>query len=140
MYGYVKRAKGVAMIELTTHMPPPSMVRNTGSEVIHSSVESKPNTSIPVVEKRSLYEDGSSKKTDRLSSQNIDSLVEQLNKVSQSLSIDIKFGYNDKIDEVYISVMDKSSGREIQKLPTEQAMKIRETMKDVVGSLFDVKG
>jgi uncharacterized FlaG/YvyC family protein len=36
--------------------------------------------------------------------------------------------------------MDKSSGREIQKLPTEQAMKIRETMKDVVGSLFDVKG
>jgi len=34
-------------------------------------------------------------------------LVDDLNQISESLNIDVKFAYNDKIDEVYISVLDK---------------------------------
>jgi flagellar protein FlaG len=74
---------------------------------------------------------------------NIDSkekLVEDLNQVSESLNVDIKFAYNEKIDEVYINVIDKNSGNVIRKLPSEEAMKIKETMKDWIGSLFDTKG
>jgi len=67
-------------------------------------------------------------------------LAKELNQVSQSLGTDIKFGYNEKIEEMVISVMDKNTGREITKLPTEQAIKLKETMKDFIGSLFDVKG
>ncbi|HIO91048.1 MAG TPA: flagellar biosynthesis protein FlaG, partial [Campylobacterales bacterium] len=63
-----------------------------------------------------------------------------LNAVSQSLQTDVKFGYNDTLNEFFIIVTDRNTGEEIQKLPTEQAMKIKETMKEMVGSLFDVKG
>ena len=67
-------------------------------------------------------------------------LVQELNDISKSFEVDIKFSYNDKIDEVYISVIDKKSGDIIRKLPSEDAMKIKETMKDFIGSLFDTKG
>ena len=67
-------------------------------------------------------------------------LIEDLNQVSESLNVDIKFAYNEKIDEVYINVIDKNSGNVIRKLPSEEAMKIKETMKDWIGSLFDTKG
>jgi len=67
-------------------------------------------------------------------------LAQDLNAVSQSLQTDVKFGYNDTLNEFFIIVTDRNTGEEIQKLPTEQAMKIKETMKEMVGSLFDVKG
>ncbi len=65
---------------------------------------------------------------------------QEFNDMSDSLNLDVKFAYNEKIDTVYISVTDKNTGRVIQKLPTEEAMKIKESMKDLVGVLFDKKG
>ena len=66
--------------------------------------------------------------------------TKEFNDISDSLNLDVKFAYNEKIDEVYISVTDKHTGRVIQKLPTEEAMKIKESMQDLVGVLFDKKG
>jgi len=64
-------------------------------------------------------------------------LVNDLNYESETLNKDIEFSYNEKIDEVYITVRDKHTGKVIRKMPSEEAMKIKETMKDFVGSLFD---
>ena len=67
-------------------------------------------------------------------------VTEEFNKMSGSLNLDVKFAYNDKIDQLYLNVIDKDTGRIIRKLPTEEAMKIKESMKDLVGTLFDKKG
>ena len=72
-----------------------------------------------------------------------DKLIEstkKFNQMSESLNLDIKFAYNDKIDQVYLNVIDKNSGKIIRKLPSEEAMKISESMKDLVGALLDKKG
>jgi len=69
-----------------------------------------------------------------------DKITEEFNKLSSELNLDVKFAYNEKIDTVYINVTDKSTGRVIRKLPTEEAMKIKESMQDLVGVLFDKKG
>ena len=119
------------MIELKmTASPPPSL--NTGSEAKTQQVV-KPTFVAP-----ELKADTDEKK--ELSVPQIKELTQELNAVSNSLQTDVKFGYNDKLNEFFITVTDKNTGKEIQKLPTEQAMKIKETMKDMVGSLFDVKG
>lgn len=124
------------MIELKMSAPPPSI--NTGSE-------SKANNSVktqqivkPTIVAPELKADTNIKKD--LSEPEIKQLTQELNTVSESLNTDVKFGYNEKLNEFYITVTDKNTGKEIQKLPTEQAMKIKETMKEMVGSLFDVKG
>jgi flagellar protein FlaG len=67
-------------------------------------------------------------------------VTKEFNKLSDKLNLDVKFAYNEKIDTVYINVTDKDTGRVIRKLPTEEAMKIKESMQDLVGVLFDKKG
>jgi flagellar protein FlaG len=66
--------------------------------------------------------------------------TEKFNQMSEELNLDIKFAYNDKIDQVYLNVIDKHTGRVIRKLPSEEAMKISESMKELVGTLLDKKG
>lgn len=66
--------------------------------------------------------------------------AEKFNKMSEDLNLDVKFAYNDKIDQVYLNVIDKHTGRVIRKLPSEEAMKISESMKELVGALLDKRG
>ena len=71
---------------------------------------------------------------------NKEKLIKELNDISKSLEVDIKFAYNDKINEMYVRVIDKVNGKVIRQMPTEEAIKIKESMKDFIGSLFDMKG
>ena len=67
-------------------------------------------------------------------------VTKEFNQVSDSLDLGVQFGYNAEIDTVFISVTDKTTGKVIRQLPTEEAMKIKESMKELVGVLFDKKG
>ncbi|MCH9814185.1 MAG: flagellar protein FlaG [Epsilonproteobacteria bacterium] len=71
---------------------------------------------------------------------NLEKVSQEFNQMSNTLNLDVKFAYNDKIDTVYVNVTDKNTGQVIRKLPSEDAMKIKESMKDLVGVLFDKKG
>ncbi len=64
----------------------------------------------------------------------------KFNQLSDEMDLDVKFAYNEKIDQFYINVIDKSSGEVIRKLPSDEAMKIAESMKELVGTLFDKRG
>jgi flagellar protein FlaG len=66
--------------------------------------------------------------------------TKEFNEISNDLNLDVKFAYNSKIDTVYISVTDKVTGKVIKKLPSEEAMKLKESMQDLAGVLFDKKG
>ncbi len=72
--------------------------------------------------------------------ENLKNISLEFNEISDELNLDIKFAYNEKIDTVYLNVTDKNTGKIIRKLPSEDAMKIKESMKDLVGVLFDEKG
>ena len=58
----------------------------------------------------------------------------------KSLNSDIKFGYNDKINTMYISVYEQSTGKTIRKIPSEEAMRLAAYSKEVIGIIFDKKG
>lgn len=66
--------------------------------------------------------------------------VKDLNDQMDLLDTNIKFGFNDKIDVLFVNVMEKSSGKSVRKIPTEEAMALSEKMKEVVGMIFDKKG
>jgi flagellar protein FlaG len=56
------------------------------------------------------------------------------------LNSDIKFSFNDKVDELVVNVVDKNTDKVIRKIPSEEALKIMEKMRELVGALFDKKG
>ena len=66
--------------------------------------------------------------------------IEHLNKHMEDLDTNVKFGFNDKVEHMFVNVMERSTGKIIRKIPTEEAMKISEKMKEIVGMIFDKKG
>lgn len=66
--------------------------------------------------------------------------VDELNKQMDILNTNITFGYNDKINQMFINVIEKSTGKVIRKFPTEEAMSLSAKMKEIVGIIFDKKG
>ena len=66
--------------------------------------------------------------------------VKNLNDQMESLNTNISFGFNDKIESMYVSVMERSSGKLIRKIPTEEAMKLSEHFREIIGVIFDKKG
>lgn len=73
-------------------------------------------------------------------SKKLDSTVEKLNKQMEALDTNVKFGFNDKINTMFVNVMERSSGKMIRKIPTEEAMKLSEKMQEIIGTIFDEKG
>jgi len=72
--------------------------------------------------------------------QQLNDTVKNLNDQMESLNTNISFAFNDKIESMYVSVMEKSSGKLIRKIPTEEAMKLSEHFREIIGVIFDKKG
>ena len=70
----------------------------------------------------------------------ISELVTKLNKEMSPLSKDIKFGYNEDIGGLRVSVVDVKTGEVIRQFPTDEAIELMTKMKELVGLLFDKKG
>ena len=110
--------------------------------MFHNKYSGSSSNSLEKISIQHMDENNMDKRVDKnsLSKEDTKKLVDDLNKMSESLGAIVKFAYNDKIGEVYISVIDKKSGEEILKFPSDEVMKIKENMKDLVGSLLDTKG
>ena len=70
----------------------------------------------------------------------LNNTVKELNSQMETLETNVTFGFNDKIDSMFVSVMERSTGKMIRKIPTEEAMTLAERMKEIVGMIFDKKG
>jgi flagellar protein FlaG len=80
------------------------------------------------------------KKQKEMTKEELQKLTEQLNKEMAPLNPDIKFQYNDKVNELVVNVIDKNTDKVIRKIPSDEALKIMEQMRKLVGALFDDKG
>ncbi len=72
--------------------------------------------------------------------QELTALAAQLNDEIAPLSNDIRFGFNDKIGQLMVNVVDAKTGEVIRQFPTEEAIEIMTKMKELIGMLFDKKG
>ncbi|EAI7689240.1 flagellar protein FlaG [Campylobacter jejuni] len=70
-------------------------------------------------------------------SEKLADITKKLNEQMDSLDTNARFGYSDKIGSMYISVTEKSTGREIRQIPSEEAMRLAEYFRDVIGMIFD---
>jgi flagellar protein FlaG len=80
------------------------------------------------------------KSQEKITKEKLQELTQKLNKEMEPLNPDIKFNFNDKIDNFVVNVIDKKTDRVIRKFPPEEALKIMEKMRELVGALFDKKG
>lgn len=67
-------------------------------------------------------------------------LTEQLNKEFNPLNTNVKFGYSDDIESLYVTVSERDTDRVIRKIPSDEAMELMAKMREIVGIIFDKKG
>lgn len=72
--------------------------------------------------------------------EHLNNAVKKMNMQMDALNTNIMFGYNDKIEAMFVNVMERDSGKLIRKIPSEEAMKLAEKMAEIVGMIFDQKG
>ncbi|ARR02020.1 flagellar protein FlaG [Campylobacter vicugnae] len=93
------------------------------------------------VENPNLQQDSAThnKATEHLTNEQIQEILSKTNDNLSLLNTNIRFGYNDKIDSMFVNVMEADTGTIIRKIPTEQVMKLTEHFRDIVGMIFDKK-
>ncbi len=67
-------------------------------------------------------------------------LTEELNREFNPLNMNIKFGFSDDIDSLYVTVSERDSNRLIRKIPSDEAIELMVKMREIVGIIFDKKG
>ncbi|HDZ5065420.1 TPA: flagella length regulator FlaG [Campylobacter jejuni] len=64
-------------------------------------------------------------------------IVKKLNEQMDFLDTNVRFGYSDELGSMYISVVEKSTGKEIRRIPSEEAMRLAEHFRNAMGLIFD---
>jgi len=74
------------------------------------------------------------------SKEELKKLVEDLNKTIEPLKTTLKFGFDDTIEELFVSVIDKDTNRVLRRYPAEQAARLMPKIEELSGLLVDEKG
>lgn len=105
------------------------------------NTQSQFNTQTREVENLNLQQNSATQNraNESLTNEQIQDILAKANENLSLLNTNIRFGYNDKIDSMFINVTEKDTGNLIRKIPTEQAMKLTEHFRDIIGMIFDKK-
>lgn len=69
--------------------------------------------------------------------QKLNELAQQLNKELSPLNTNVKFGFNEDIEGLFVTVSEKDTNRVIRKIPSDEAMQLMAKMREIVGIIFD---
>ncbi len=111
--------------------------KHVSQPTVDTSVHNKRFTGMVTSNKKSdekYVHNGSDIKND------LQNTINHLNDHMKSLDTNVVFGFNDKTEYLVVNVMERSTGKIIRRIPTEEATKISEKMKEIVGMIFDKKG
>jgi len=107
------------------------------------AAEAPAQQSVQQIQKAQINQDRVSEanteaKTTKVSSQeDMDKLIDKLNKSLDPFSTSLRFGYDDSF---YVSVIDTQRNAVLRRFPLEQAEQLLPKMQEVTGMLFDIKG
>jgi flagellar protein FlaG len=80
------------------------------------------------------------KTTEPMSQEQMSKLIDQLNQSLNPFNTSLRFGFDNKSDDFFVSVIDTHSNRMLRRFPIEQAEQLLPKMQEVNGLLFDKKG
>lgn len=102
--------------------------------------------SVQQIQKAQIQQDqaaqaNTEQKTSKTTSQeDMNQLIDQLNKSLNPFNTTLKFGFDDSSEDFYVSVVETKSNRMLRRFPIEQAEALLPKMQEVNGLLFDQKG
>jgi flagellar protein FlaG len=111
-----------------------------------SNADVQTTQSVQQIQKAQIQQDQTAQadtdqKTSKTASQeDMTKLIDQLNQSLNPFNTALKFGFDNKSDDFYVSVIDTQSNRMLRRFPLEHAQQLLPKIQEVNGLLFDKKG
>jgi flagellar protein FlaG len=70
----------------------------------------------------------------------MEELVKELNEAISPFRTSLKFGFDDRSEDFYVSVIESKTNKVISRFPAEQAVSFLPKIQEVNGLMFDQKG
>ncbi|MBD3809235.1 MAG: flagellar protein FlaG [Sulfuricurvum sp.] len=111
-----------------------------------ASTELRETQSVQQMQKGQINQDkitqsNNEEKASKIDSQEqIDELIEQLNRYLDPFNTSLRFGFDNSSEDFYVSVIDTKSNRILRRFPVEQAEQLLPKIQEINGLLFDQKG
>ena len=70
----------------------------------------------------------------------LDEAVNDLNEDMQKMDTNLRFGYNEPLNTLTVSLINAQNGDTIRQYPSEQVIKMRENLQEQIRSLFKQQG
>lgn len=121
-------------------------MQQTQSAAPKSSTEVQSTQSVQEIQKAQINQDkiaqnNHSEKTTKVDSQEqMDKLIDQLNRSLDPFNTSLRFGFDNSSEDFYVSVIETKSNRMLRRFPIEQAEQLLPKIQEVNGLLFDQKG
>jgi len=114
-------------------------IQNVGAEKSNLSAEAtKKATVTPAVETAAAQKTAVEEKDfSKLSSQELRVLAEEMNRHIEPLTTDIRFGFSDEIDGLFVNIIDARTNKIIRQLPSKEALEMSARMRELIGMIFD---
>ena len=107
------------------------------SQILGTKVASQTTAHTVEASEDSAQSVEASEKKVKLTEEELKELTNELNKELDSKELDVKFAYDEKLEELYVMVYDRNSEKLLRKIPSEDAMNLSVKMKEIVGVLLD---
>ena len=130
-------------MEINNNMSAPQMPQqNASAEVSSAPRMEAPKMEIPTKEVANSEDvEKVPEENAKISSkEEVEELVDKLNKAIAPLDTSLKFGFDSSSDDFYVSVVNEKTSETIRRFPAEQASTLAEKMYEITGALFDQKG
>lgn len=75
----------------------------------------------------------------QVSEQDVQRAVQQANAEFSGSNERIGFAYDDRLNQLYVRVVDKASGETVREIPSSEFIEHRAAMKEMIGLLLDQK-
>jgi len=108
--------------------------------------QAQPSQSVQDIQKTQIHQEKvtqqeTDSKTQKVGSQEqMDKLIDQLNRSLDPFSTSLRFGFDNSSEDFYVSVIDTQRNQVLRRFPLEQAEQLLPKMQEVTGLLFDHKG
>jgi flagellar protein FlaG len=114
---------------------------NTAKVAVAQQAQSVQEIQKTQINQDKVAQQESDSKTQKVGNQeDMNKLIDQLNKSLDPFNTSLRFGFDNKSDDFFVSVVDTQSNRMLRRFPLEQAEQLLPKMKEVTGILFDHKG
>jgi len=108
--------------------------------------QAQPTQTVQDIQKAQIHQEklaqkDTDAKTEKVGSQEqMDKLIDQLNRSLDPFSTSLRFGFDNASEDFYVSVIDTQRNQVLRRFPLEQAEQLLPKMQEVTGLLFDHKG